>query len=472
MPAKFRQLCGKLCIQVNSILSLKINKKFNVKEIHLIVASSLYMWRMPPVMETRTLSIHKWSLDVNNWIILHTTDIIKQGQRMFNIALDLKKKETKAMKAELNLLKEAGNQDDHDVQKFEVFVINQMIPKPLEIMQNIIATAVDFKKECLQLPQQIKKYFSKSSDDLFEISKKSLAKELESNVHYQGKFQENIHLNEVQSFLNAALKEITSWDQVYQNAYDLIAKDLEKIQKFGLKEKMEEPDANRQYLDLMTENLPHWTNIFLDAASEIIKEMNPNQLNRMDIFEQHLQSQVLPSWNEILFLMYNYSMKTIQKKLFTDDIGTLADRKDISNIKSMVVHDEFDLDHIILAVIEEFLKNYCDVCEGDEDLGSDKTAELHDLGKKFDKNNVSKQEEDETNNKYSYITFQSKYMKGYTWIDLLPSKDIEKKFQLEEELLETKAKLENPVSSFKDEKVFIFLSDAIEVHNLNIKHPL
>ncbi|GFW76483.1 uncharacterized protein TNCV_1582621 [Trichonephila clavipes] len=269
-----------------------------------------------------------------------TTDIIKQGQRMFNIALDLKKKETKAMKAELNLLKEAGNQDDHDVQK---------IPKPLEIMQNIIATAVDFKKECLQLPQQIKKYFSKSSDDLFEISKKSLAKELESNVHYQGKFQENIHLNE---------KEITSWDQVYQNAYDLIAKDLEKIQKFGLKEKMEEPDANRQYLDLMTENLPHWTNIFLDAASEIIKEMNPNQLNRMDIFEQHLQSQV--------------------------------------------VHDEFDLDHIILAVIEEFLKNYCDVCEGDEDLGSDKTAELHDLGKKFDKNNVSKQEEDETNNKVMY----------------------------------------------------------------------
>ncbi|GFW76482.1 hexokinase_2 domain-containing protein [Trichonephila clavipes] len=44
-------------------------------------------------------------------------------------------------------------------------------------------------------------------------------------------------------------------------------------------------------------------------------------------------------------------------------------------------------------------------------------------------------------------------MKGYTWIDLLPSKDIEKKFQLEEELLETKAKLENPVSSFKDEKI-------------------
>ncbi|GFY51327.1 uncharacterized protein TNIN_222001 [Trichonephila inaurata madagascariensis] len=355
-----------------------------------------------------------------------TTDIIKQGQRMFNIALDLKKKETKAMEAELNLLKEAGNQDDHDVQK---------IPKPLEIMQNIIATAIDFKKEGLQLPQQIKKYFSKSSDDLFEISKKSLAKELESNVHYQGKFQENIHLNE---------KEITSWDQVYQCAYDLIAKDLEKIQKFGLKGKTEEPDANRQYLDLMAENLPHWTDIFLDAASEIIKEMNPNQLDRMNIFEQHLQSQVLPSWNEILFIMYNYSMKTIQKKLFTDDIGTLADAKDISNIKSMVVHDEFDLDHIILAVIEEFLKNYCDVCKGDEDLGSDKTAELHDLEKKFDKNNVSKQEEDETNNKY---------MKGYTWIDLLPSKDIEKKFQLEEELLETKAKLENSVSSFKDEKI-------------------
>ncbi|GFR31258.1 hexokinase_2 domain-containing protein [Trichonephila clavata] len=252
------------------------------------------------------------------------------------------------------------------------------------------ANCTNYDGEVAVVHMALTEYFSKSSDDLFEIGKKSLAKELESNVHYQRKFQENIQLNE------------------------------------------------------MTENLPHWTDIFLDAASEKFKEMNPNQLDRMDIFEQHLQSQALPTWNEILFIMYNYSMKTIQKKLFTDVIGTLADSKDISNIKSMVVHDEFNLDHIILAVIEEFLKDNSDVCEGDEDLGSDKTAVLHDLEKKFDKNNVSNQEGDETNNKY---------MKSYTWIDLLPSKDIEKKFQLEEELLETKAKLENPVSSFKDEKI-------------------
>ncbi|GFU13600.1 hexokinase_2 domain-containing protein [Nephila pilipes] len=284
-------------------------------------------------------------------------------------------------------------------------------------------------------------YISKSSDVLFDIAEKSLAKELESNIHYHGKFRENIQLNVDDG------NKITSWDQVYQSAYDLIIKDMEKVQKLGLKEKIEDPNANQQYLDIMEENLPHWIDIFLDAADEKIKERNLNQLDQLYIFEQHLKSQALPSWNELLYIMYNYSKKDIQKKLFTDDIGILADYKDISNIKSMVIHDEFCLDHIILAVIEEFLKDNDDICKGNinEGLESDKTTVLNILEKKIDKNEVSKNEKNEMTN--------NEYLKRYSWRDLLPTQDTEKKFQVEEELLETKIKLENPTLSFKEEKI-------------------
>ncbi|GFR31255.1 uncharacterized protein TNCT_274881 [Trichonephila clavata] len=135
-------------VEQSKVWTQKIFEVFHIHKQELAKAINIKKLEMKQGL-TANLHIEFEKKDEFNPIYnIETTDIIKQGQRMFNIALDLKKKETKAMEAELNLLKKAGNQDDHDVHK---------IPKPLEIMQNIITTAIDFKKNGLQLPQQIKK---------------------------------------------------------------------------------------------------------------------------------------------------------------------------------------------------------------------------------------------------------------------------------------------------------------------------
>ncbi|GFU13605.1 uncharacterized protein NPIL_429062 [Nephila pilipes] len=133
--------------KLSEVWTHKIFELFHVHEQELAEAINIKKLEMKQGLPANLLVDFVNKEDDIHIYDIPTVDIIKQGKRMFNIALNLKTTETKVMETELNLLTRSEMLDAH-VQK---------IPKPIEIMQKIISAAIDFKKSSLQLPQQKKK---------------------------------------------------------------------------------------------------------------------------------------------------------------------------------------------------------------------------------------------------------------------------------------------------------------------------
>ncbi|GIY51184.1 hexokinase_2 domain-containing protein [Caerostris darwini] len=366
------------------------------------------------------------NLEDNPLLKFESDELINQGKRMFSVALELREEETKKMEDELNMVMS---------KKHESLDNTEQASKAINIWQKILYSALDSKRKGMQVTQTGKR-FSTSSEDIFHIAEKSLTKDLEDGA------KKTKARDRFQYFMDQENKPLL-WDQLFQTAYDIIAKDLEKVEKLGLKEKRKDDDTVVEYLEDDTEDLPHWADIFLDAAQQLVQEMHPDNIDFQHIYEQYLLNEALPSWNEILFTTFNYTKKEIQRKLFTDDVGILADKKDLMNIRLMASHFTFCWDPIILAVIEEFLANIENKHGGNVNSGKEIKNVTSAIERKFQQRTETNKKTDQTNNEH---------LKDYKWTVLFPTKDAEKKFAVQEELLETKIKLENPNSNFKEEK--------------------
>ncbi|KAF8797140.1 Protein disabled like protein [Argiope bruennichi] len=355
-------------------------------------------------------------------------ELIKQGKRMFTLALDIRNSEKSSMEKILKNFRLEEKAFGDDTEKTN---------EPVYIWKKILSSAIDFIKKGLPFHQQRRKHSFKS-EELFSIAEKKLTKELDTGI-----MQEEKSRGELQFFPEDE-KHSALWDGIFQTVYNLLAKDLEKAEKLGLKEIKSKEGAEKEYLEDNFDDFPHWIDIFLDAADQEIKEMNPNQIDLHQILEENLLSEVRPSWNEILYIFSNYNQEEIKKRLFINNRNTLADRTELSNLKLLVSHRNFNWDHIIVAAIEEFLKINENRC--DENLVESSESKRHFvlalLENKFQKMNQL-HDEDES----------AKHSENCKWIDLLPTKETESKFQVEEELLETKIILENPTSYFKKEKI-------------------
>ncbi|CAL1300450.1 unnamed protein product, partial [Larinioides sclopetarius] len=323
---------------------------------------------------------------------IETEELIKQGKCMFMLALDIRNAETASMQNQLQSLKPPETKID------ENFV---EVHGSFDIWKKIVSSALDFNKKGLSLHQQRRK---------------------------------------------DQQKHLVPWETIFQNAYSLLTQDLEKAEKLGLKEKQPEEDSDMEYIDDNSEYFSNWADVFLDAAEQEIKEMNPNQIDLHEIFEKNLSSEILPSWNEILYVFSNYNTDEIKEIIFSKNWRTLADQKELSNLKLMVSHHNFNWDHIILATIEEFLKiiekkTAETLVEDSESKGNFVLALLQNKFQKMDQSNKEKESE------------KREHFGACEWFDLLPTEETGKKFQVEEELLETKIMLENPTSCFKEERI-------------------
>ncbi|XP_055947104.1 uncharacterized protein LOC129980747 [Argiope bruennichi] len=373
------------------------------------------------IREKMQSGIQKQALD------FMTGELIKQGKRMFTLALDIRNSEKSSMEKILKNFRLEEKAFGDDTEKTN---------EPVYIWKKILSSAIDFIKKGLPFHQQRRKHSFKS-EELFSIAEKKLTKELDTGIMQEEKSREL-------QFFPEDEKHSALWDGIFQTVYNLLAKDLEKAEKLGLKEIKSKEGAEKEYLEDNFDDFPHWIDIFLDAADQEIKEMNPNQIDLHQILEENLLSEVRPSWNEILYIFSNYNQEEIKKRLFINNRNTLADRTELSNLKLLVSHRNFNWDHIIVAAIEEFLKINENRCDGNlvESSESKRHFVLALLENKFQKMNQL-HDEDES----------AKHSENCKWIDLLPTKETESKFQVEEELLETKIILENPTSYFKKEKI-------------------
>ncbi|GBM88217.1 hypothetical protein AVEN_225768-1 [Araneus ventricosus] len=373
----------------------------------------------------------KWEETIKDhpFLKIETEELIKQGKRMFTLALNIRNAETATMQNLLQSFKPLETVLGHSFETAH---------GSIDIWKKIVSSVLDFSKKGLSLHQQRRKYSSKS-EELFSIAAKKLTKEVETGIAPEEKSK-----GKLQFFLDQQ-NHPGSWDDVFRAAYNLLAKDLEKAEKLGLKEKQPEEESDMEYVDDNSEHFSHWTDIFLDAAEQEIKEMNPNQVDLHQIFEQNLSSEVWPSWNEILYVFSNYNTDEIKKELFSNNQRTLADKRELSNLKLVVSHHIFNWDHIILAAIEEFLKmiekkSEENLVDDSESTGNFVLALLENKFQKMDQLNKEKEE-------------SVKHFGGYEWIDILPTEETERKFQVEEELLEAKIMLESPTSCFKEDRI-------------------
>ncbi|GIY24051.1 hexokinase_2 domain-containing protein [Caerostris extrusa] len=125
---------------------------------------------------------------------LKSDELINQGKRMFSIALELREDETKKMKAELSMVMS---------KKQELRDNTEKASKAINIWQKILYSALDSKRKGIQVTQT-------------------------------GKDQENQPL---------------LWDQLFQTAYDIIAKRFGKSGKIRIQRKRKNDDTVVEYLE-------------------------------------------------------------------------------------------------------------------------------------------------------------------------------------------------------------------------------
>ncbi|KAG8194525.1 hypothetical protein JTE90_013274 [Oedothorax gibbosus] len=332
----------------------------------------------------------------NTLLKVEPEKLISHGKKMFLIALELRKAKVKAMKEELRIL----NEEDSFQEKDSV--------QSLDNWKKVVSIAVDQKVTGKQPKQSNKRNYLESSEKLFFLAAKSLRRKLEvdSSPYVTVKESENFDWD------NPA--ESTNWEELFQNIGEFILIGIQSIKRLGLNEVDEEellPNKAVESLDDDIVDLPDWIEILLEAIEKAIKENNPNQIIMQDILEKYLIAQPLPSWNEIFFMLMNFSNYGIQDKLNSDSYY-LVEKEDSKNVKLLAPCDILSWDDILIATLKDYLQEPS-----------------------------------------SFSNFSYDQRVVHSWICMFPSKSAYDKYQAKEKLLEEEIELLQPSSVIKPDEI-------------------